>query len=652
MAQKLVFEPIKIGTLEIPNRIVRAAHSFSNDAGIGEDFISYHVARARGGVGLSLLDAASVHETSHLTLRVSDDSAIDGYVRLMSAVRPLGMRIFQQLWHGGHHHYGVKGRIPWAPSTTPSPLSGLVAIPMGKAEIDEIAAAFAAAARRCKIGGLDGVEIHGAHGYLVHQFLSPHTNNRSDEYGGDIEHRMRFLQEVLRAVRAETGAAFPVGVRLSVSTVPGGVTAADLAVVARALEEERLIDYLSTSLGDHYEANRSSAAMDAPTGYELGSSAQITAAVKIPRVVAGRYRTLDEAEQTLREGVADLISIVRQNIADPDLVRKTREGRAEDVRPCIACNQGCIGGIIREGRLGCAVNPAVGAEATLSEHLITKTKTPQKVLIVGGGPAGMEAARVAATAGHNVILFEAAARLGGKLQIARRAPGLHAIGDIAEWLERQIYQLGVDVRTGSYVDAADVIAEAPDAVIVATGAMARMDGHQIADPARILSGIDLPHVVSSVDLMANPPEKLGTTCVILDDTGHYEAIAVADFLSERGLAVTYVTRFPSMAPALKPLGRVDPALKRLNRRQFQLLARHYLTDIRPGECTVRILQSDKTETVPADLVVLVTPDEPLRDLYDHLKISTKHLAIVGDANTPRELQAAIREGHLAARAIH
>jgi 2,4-dienoyl-CoA reductase-like NADH-dependent reductase (Old Yellow Enzyme family) len=648
---KLVFEPIKIGTLEIPNRIVRAAHTFSGDAAVTDTMIQYHVARARGGVGLSLLDAASVHESSHLTLRVSDDSVIEPYTRLMSAVRPFGMRVFQQLWHGGHHHYGLKGRIPWAPSTIPSPLSGLIGVRMGTAEIDEIVAAFAAAARRCKQGGLDGVEIHGAHGYLIHQFLSMHTNDRTDEYGGAIECRMRFLQEVLRAVRSATGSDFPVGVRLSVSTVAGGVTPADLIAVARALERENLIDYLSTSMGDHYEANRSSAAMDAPTGYELESSAQITSAVKIPRIVAGRYRTLEEAEQTLREGIADLVSLVRQNIADPDLVRKTREGRPEDVRPCIACNQGCVGGIIREGKLGCAVNPAVGAEATLSEHLITRATRPRKVVIVGGGPAGMEAARVAATAGHRVILFEAGAQLGGKLQIAKRAPGLQTIGDIADWLERQVYQLGVDVRTGSYVEAPDILAETPDVVIVATGAMARMNGQQIADPARVLTGFDLPHVLSSVDLMTRPPALSGTSCLILDDTGHYEAIAVADFLSERGLAVNYVTRLPSMAPALKPLGRVDPALRRLNQRTFRLFARHYLTAIRPGECTVRLLQSDKTEVVPADLVVLVTPDEPLRELYQPLQGVVQQLSIVGDANMPRELQAAVREGHLAARAI-
>jgi NADPH-dependent 2,4-dienoyl-CoA reductase/sulfur reductase-like enzyme len=263
----------------------------------------------------------------------------------------------------------------------------------------------------------------------------------------------------------------------------------------------------------------------------------------------------------------------------------------------------------------------------------------------------MEAARVAATAGQHVILFEAAAQLGGKLQIARRAPGLQIIGDIAEWLERQIYQLGVEVQTGSYVEAADILSENPDVVIIATGAMARMNGQQIADPARVLKGVDLPHVLSSVDVLASPPTGLEVSCLILDDTGHYEAIAVADFLSERGLAVSYVTRFPSMSPSLKPLGRVDPALRRLNGRSFRLFPRHYLTEIRPGECTVRILQSDKTEAVPADLVVLVTPDEPLRELYELLKGHVKQLALAGDAKMPRELQAAIREGHLAARGI-
>jgi len=652
MALTRVFEPIRIRNVQIPNRVVRTAHDTGLNRGtIGEALINYHAERAKGGVGLTILEVGAVHRSTALGLRVDDDSVIEGYRRLMDKCRPHGMRVFQQLWHGGHQYYGLNGSVPWSASDVPSLNIGAIPVPMTQVMIDAVVDAFAAAAVRVREGGLDGVELHAAHGYLFHQFLSPLINRRTDQYGGSLDNRMRLLAEALHAVRKAVGDDFPVGIRVSASTATGSLKEDEIAKVVQRLEAQKLIDFLDVSYGDYYNMDAVIGGMHQPTGYELESSARITAVAKVPRIIAGRFRTLDEVEQVLRDGTADMVSMVRAHIADPAIVRKTREGRAEDVRPCLGCSQGCIGGIARTGQIGCTVNPAVGFEATLSEDLITRAGTPKKVLIVGGGPAGMEAARIAALRGHAVVLAEASAHLGGAVNVARRAPKLQGLADITVWLEREMYRLGVDVRLGTYMDADAIRAEKADHVILATGSIPRVDGFQMAAPGEPARGASLPHVVSSSELLTNPNLGLGATALVMDDTGHYEGIAAAEFLIEKGVAVTWITRFPMFAPQVETFNRAIPALERLHRGQFELLVRHHLVEVRKGECEIRPLQSAKTRCVPADLVVLVQPAEPMRELYDELRDAVKNLAIVGDAATPRDVQFAISDGHRAARAL-
>jgi 2,4-dienoyl-CoA reductase-like NADH-dependent reductase (Old Yellow Enzyme family)/thioredoxin reductase len=600
-------------------------------------------------VGLSILGVAAVHPSTALGLRADHDDVIEGYQRLMAACRPHGMRVFQQLWHGGHQYYGMGGSVPWSASDVPSLNNGAIPIPMTQAMIDDVVAGFAAAAVRCQKGGLDGVELHAAHGYLFHQFLSPLINKRTDKYGGTLENRMRLLQEALRAVRKAVGDDFPVGIRTSASTATGSVKEDELAQMVRLLEAEGLIDFLDVSYGDYYSMDSVIGGMHHPTGYELQSSGRITAAAKVPRIVTGRFRTLDDVEQVLREGTADLVSMVRAHIADPALVKKTREGRADQVRPCLGCSQGCIGGAATVGAIGCTVNPAVGYEQTLSEDLITRADAPKKVLIVGGGPAGMEAARISALRGHKVILAEAAADLGGTVNVARRAPKLYGLADITEWLEREIYRLGVEVRLNTYMDADAVRAENADHVIIATGSMPRVDGFQMAVPGEPATGIDQAHVISSTDLLTDPNRKLGPTALVLDDVGHYEAVAAAEHLIEQGVAVTWVTRFSAFAPRVEAFNRSIPALQRLHQGSFELLARHQLVEVQKGTCLVKPLEGAKPRSISADLVVMVQPATPLRELYDELQGGVKGLSIVGDAATPRDVQVAIAEGHHAAR---
>ena len=657
MGLKLVYEPLQLKGVEIRNRIARSAHGtmLSDWGSITQRLIDYHVARAKGGVGLTILEAATVHPSSTISLANWDDSIIKGYQDLMAQVRPHGMRVFQQIWHAGHIYPVLDSSVPWGVSALPNPATGIVPDPMGLAEIEEVIAAFAAAARRCVAGGIEGIEVHASHGYLIMQFLNPLTNRRTDIYGGSLENRMRFLREVLIAVRKEVPDDYPVGIRVGISTGEEGLAESEIAEVVRRLDAEGLIDFLNCSFSDYYKF-QFVAAMDQPMGYQLPSSEQITSAVSdIPRMVIGRIRTLEEAEQILRDGISDMVCMTRAHIADPDIVRKTQAGKPEEVRACIGCNQACWHGTNQGWPLACTINPAAGNEATLAEDLIEPADAPRHVVVVGGGPAGMEAARVAALRGHRVTLFEASANLGGQLNVARRAPRLHTIGDIADWLEQEVYRLGVDVLLSTYVDADEIIAEKPDLVVVATGALPRENGVQYTYPAEAVPGYDKPHVTSAMDLLTGQPPE-AKTALVFDDVGHYEAIAATERLIDQGIAVTFVTKFDKVSPQLDFVTKVDPAFRRFAEKgSFRLLVRSRLDRIDDNSVAVRPLYQSASEDIPADLVVFINAKESLRDIYDDLREAGfrrgENMVLVGDALAPRDLQFAIAEGHRQTRAF-
>jgi 2,4-dienoyl-CoA reductase-like NADH-dependent reductase (Old Yellow Enzyme family) len=645
--------PLSIGGVEIKNRVARTAHAtmMSRAGRITDELIAYHLARAEGGVGLTILEAAGVHPSSILSLANLDDTIVPGYRALAAAVAPTGMRLFQQLWHGGHIYMQPDGSPPLAPGDVPSHIAGVAPRPMTRAQIEELIAAYAAAARRCAEGGLDGVEIHGGHGYLLAQFLSPVMNRREDEYGGDLDGRSLLLRRVLAAVRDSVPAGFAVGVRLSDSADPRILAMADVGTVAHRLAAEGLVDYVNMSWGDYYALQRQVAGMDTPTGFQLPFTAPPVAGLGLPRLLNGRFRTLEEVEQVLREGAADIVSMVRAHIADPDIVAKSAAGHPERVRPCIACNQGCIGRVATFGRLGCVVNTAAGEESVLAEKLIAPAPAPRKLLIVGGGPAGMEAARIAALSGHRVVLAEATPALGGLTNLYRHAPRMGTIPDIAGWLEQEVYRLGVEVRLSTWLDADDIEAEGADRVIVAIGAELEARLRQIQFPAESFAPESGTRLISSIDLFADRHADWGNSAIVVDEIGHYEAIACAEYLLDKGVAVTFVTRHKLFAPGIDITLRTQSALERLyDKGEFTLRVGSHLAAARPGAADVRPQFGRTVETFPADTIVWVGIRSGQAELFEELQARGLNTVRIGDAVAARNLQTAIREGHLAARA--
>jgi 2,4-dienoyl-CoA reductase-like NADH-dependent reductase (Old Yellow Enzyme family)/thioredoxin reductase len=659
-----VFSPITINGCTIKNRILRSAHGTGLGAGGLQVLIDYHEARAKGGVGLTVLEVASVHPTCAAPILAFRPQVVGDYEQLAEAAHRHGMKLFQQLWHAGNNAMTLTGGPPWAPSRVQGAQATVLPVAMTKGMIDEVVEGYATAARHCKQGGLDGIEIHGAHGYLITQFMSPVTNRREDDYGGSFENRLRFGREVIAAIRAEVGRDYPVGIRLTASEgVTGGLTPEENRDIALALEADGLLDYFSVSVGSYYSFDQFIGGMHEPHGYELGRSTVATKALKTPTMVVGRIKTIAEAEEIIASGQADMVSMVRATLADPDIVKKAQEGRPQDTRPCIGCNQGCIGG--RTGplmRFGCTVNVGAGQEGRFGDDRLVPAETPKRVAIIGGGPAGLEAARVAALRGHKVTIYEAGDRLGGQIQVARRLPYRAEIGEIVDWLEAQVRALEVDIRLNTLVDPAAwdrwhqswewLENERPDAVIVATGSTPRVDGFQVLAPLEPPAGMHLPHVWSYY-AVADGTAALGTKALVLDDIGHYPAIGVAELLLEKGVQVTFATRHHTLGTLVAGALMQEPALRRLGSHPsgFRLIPRTKLVEVTETDVLLRDLDSGREERVEADMVVLMSGNIPNTEFAEHIADYEGDVHVVGDALAPRWLEMAIHGGHLAALAV-
>jgi 2,4-dienoyl-CoA reductase-like NADH-dependent reductase (Old Yellow Enzyme family) len=484
-----------LGPVALRNRIVSTGHhTHLADGSPNDRLIAYHEARARGGAGLIITEVAGVHETAAFSselLMATTSDCIAPYRRLVEACRRHGAKVFAQLFHPGREILATADglmAVAHAPSEVPNERFHIMPRAMGEGLIAEIIAGYGRAAGYLREAGLDGLEIIASHGYLPAQFLNPRVNLRNDAYGGDVDGRLRFLREAIAAVRA-AAPDLALGLRISGNEMePNGLTAAEVVEACAALDGDGGLDYFNVTAGSSASLG-GSVHITPPMGLDAGYVAPYGAAVRErvsrPVIVTGRINQPQVAERILASGQADLCGMTRALICDPEMPNKTTAGRLDDIRACIACNQSCIGRAHKGLGISCLQHPETGHELDFGTRL--PAERPKRVLVAGGGPAGMKAAAVAAERGHRVTLYEAGPQLGGQVLLAQRLPGREEFGGLATNLEREMALAGVEVVLKAEVTAALVRDMAPDAVVLATGARPFVPEIPGADEAQVLT---------------------------------------------------------------------------------------------------------------------------------------------------------------------
>ena len=644
MAEDIMFSPIQVGPLEMKNRLVMA----STTSALGDHTgaatarnAAYLARRAAGGVGMIVTEALHIHPTSMLeynNLRIDADGYIKPLAKVAKAVQENGARLIGQLIHVGRQWESATSRLAlWAPSQSSAfPVKTEVAHEMDLEQIREIVDAFGAGARRLAAAGFDGVEIHAAHGFLIQQFMSPISNFRSDAYGGGMDNRLRFLFEVIEAVRRNAGQGMVVGLKFSATEmVPGGLTLDGSLEIVRRLDAAEGLDYYLVSAGGFDGSDAVHPTCQSTVMPFIENAAAIKQVTEVPVIAIGKIK--QEAGSVIAEGKADMVAMARPLICDPDVPKKLREERQEDIRSCLSCNE-CHARIWVNRTIGCAYNPEAGHE---SEPGLTPAATRKRVVVVGGGPAGCEAARVAAERGHEVILLEKGAGLGGRVGLAAMLPGREDFAALLMFYATMLDKLGVEVRLETEAAADMVRGLAPDAVVVATGTRPGRPG---------VPGMELPHVHDMDAVLAEQPE-LGDRVVVYDEEYHVAGLGTAELLADQGRQVTLITPHHMLGPDIE-INTHSIMHRSLVGHGVTILTNHLIKEVGPGT----VLAQDRYGGGPLSIadvgaVVICNPGRSEDRLYGELKGGGARVHLVGDAFSPRRVMAAVRDGYTAARDI-
>lgn len=652
MSFQNVFSPLKIGSVTAPNRIFSSAHvpAMDRDGRWTDDHVRYYEAKARGGIGLIVTGAVQVSPLAGAGVgrgneKIYAEGAAHWFKKGTDAVHAHGVPIFVQLWHGGRQagmtHESMNPLL--APSAEPCPVIGEVPQIMDLEDIRQTVVDFANAAAIAREGGFDGVELHGSHGYLFTQFTSPFFNQRDDDYGGSLENRTRLSLEVIAAIREKVGRDFVLGYRLSGDElVDGGNGVAEVADIARRLTAGGMLDYISVSQGTYLQLPAIIPPMYAPLSLNVQKAARIKAAVDVPVFVAGRIKDPDQAEEILSKGHADMVAMTRAILCDSELPNKLREGRQEEIRNCIACNQKCWGNLAAGIPITCTLNPAAGRENDPFWAVLTPVRKRKRMIVVGAGPAGCEAARVLALRGHEVRLYERAPQIGGQLRVVQKASGRSEWEDVGRYYERELRRLGVDQRLNTDVTAEKVLEDGGDAVVVATGSLARTRpfGH-------------LPNIageqakdILDVRVALDGRAPLGRRVVVYCGEYHFQGITTAETLLERGHEVEIVTPLFALAPHGLAEGLTwETVMSRLYMRHVRNIRTwSAIGQFDRGRVTGFNVVNQEPFEIECDTLISAFGGEADDGLFRQLKGRVPELHRIGDCVAPRRVEHAIHDG--------
>jgi len=648
MAFRYLWTPLRLGPVEVKNRIVFSAH-LTNYARAGlptEQHAAYYAARAAGGTGLIITEEHSTHPTDwpyEKLIHGFHREVIPGYRAITDAVHRHRTPIFAQINHNGGQASSMFSRLPvWAPSAVADPLFREVPKAITRSEIDEIIDGYALVAEHCAEGGFDGIELQCSHSSIVRGFLSPATNRRTDDYGGSLENRARILVEIVAAVRRVIGTRLALGVRLcGDELIEHGTTIDDAVRVAQIVDATGHVDYINTSIG---VATASlfmiEASMHIPPGYAMFIPSAIRKAVELPVVGVGRFKDPLQAERALADGHCDLVGVVRGQIADADFVAKARAGSTDETRLCLSCNQECVGRMGLNRWLGCIENPRTGRESE-GVGLAHVTPKPKSVMVVGAGPAGLQAAIAARRNGHRVTVFEQQPEAGGQVKIAASVPNRAEFGDMIRNQLTECRRLGVEFEFGVGVWPGLVDERKPDHVIVATG----------AEPTRPWwVAADASNVADVREVLTGAAEPFGDV-VIVDEIGFHHATSVAEVLADRGCRVEIVT--PGMVVG-QDLGiTLDMENWWIRAGEKGIVQTTDLVPMGMDGTTLNLLHHPTGTTVlrQPDWVVLAVHPNPVEWLYHDLKTAGVSVERVGDCVAPRRAHSAVIEGERAGASI-
>jgi mycofactocin system FadH/OYE family oxidoreductase 2 len=648
-----LFSPLKLGKVTVKNRISFQPHltNLAEKNLPSERQMYYWGERAKGGAGLIITEELTVHPTDMAYEKLIDvyhAEVVPGFRKITDYVHQYDSKIFAQLNHNGQQGDGSLSRLPvWAPSPVPDVLFRETPKAMEPEDIEEVARYFALSAEHVRQGGFDGVELQFGHSSLARQFLSPLTNLRQDEFGGSLENRMRAPLMFIAAVRKVVGNDYTLGIRMCADEmIPGGLDLGQVQEICALFEASGLIDFMDLSIGTFYNLYLVEGSMHTPLGYTIPLAAGVREKMKLPVFCTGRVNDPVMAEKVLAAGQADMIGMCRALICDPYLPKKAQEGRLEDLRYCIACNQGCIGRIGMNKAIGCVQNPAIGKEKEWGEGTLKAAPVKKKVVVVGGGPGGMWAAKMAGRRGHDVTLYDRNDTLGGQALTAMKGAGRDEFGVIVRNEKEQVDKAGVKVELNTEVTAATVLGAKADAVIIATGSKPK---------AFPVGGADGPGVCNVWQVL-NGEAELGQKVCLIDYDGHHRATATAEFLANLGKTVHIITSSLFIGAELGPTQDLYLTRQRLLQKGATFTPDIAVMEVagEAGEKVVKgfnVYSNAWDEWGPYDTVVLAMGQQVEDELYFALKGKVRELYRIGDCVAPRKVDMAIWEGHKLGREI-